>query len=153
MPATPTAPVNPVPCAVPTATAATFTATTQMPVVKSAATSIPVTVYNLVQGKFEGIPYPTGRPQVEENPSVPSCSTSKQRQQPETTPNVTTFQVREDTPWPNTMPDSTNLFEARANWPIPPTETPAVKMEKTEVPPRVAAIPHAMVLNKSQNNK
>ena len=49
---------------------------------------------------------------------------------------------------------STNLFEARANWPIPPTETPTVvKMEDTEVPPRVAAIPHAMVLNKPQNNK
>ena len=28
---------------------------------ESAATSIPVTVYNLVQGKFEGILYPTGR--------------------------------------------------------------------------------------------
>ena len=52
------------------------------------------------------------------------------------------------------MPASTNLFEARASWPIPPTETPAVvKMEKTEVPPRVAAIPHAKVLNKTQNNR
>ena len=52
------------------------------------------------------------------------------------------------------MPASTNLFKARANWPIPPTETPiVVKMEKTEVPPRVAAIPCTMVLNKPQNER
>ena len=51
------------------------------------------------------------------------------------------------------MPASTNLFEARADWPIPPTETPTVKMEKAEVPPRIAAIPHAMVLAKPQNSK
>ena len=67
----PTLPLNPIPPAKPTPTVATSTATTQMPVVKSASTSIPVTVYNLVQGKFEGIPYPKGRPQVEGNPSAP----------------------------------------------------------------------------------
>ena len=61
-------------------------------------------------------------------------------------------QVREDTPWPNTIPASTNLFKARADWPIPPMQTPAVKVEKA-VQPRVAAIPHAMVLSKSQNNR
>ena len=58
MPVTPTLPVNPIPPMVPTPIVATSTATTQMPVVKSAATSIPMTVYNLVQGKFEGIPTP-----------------------------------------------------------------------------------------------
>ena len=131
MPATPTSSVNSIPPAVPTPTVATCTARSQMPLVKSAVTSIPATVYNLVKGKFKGIPYPTGWLQVEENPSAPSCNMSQQRQQPEATPNVTNFQVREDTPWPNTMPASTNLFEARANWPIPPAETPAVKMEKT----------------------
>ena len=78
----------------------------------------------------------------------------QQRQQPEAAPAVTTLQTREDTPWPNTMPASTNLFEARASWPIPPTETPTVvMMEKTEVPPRVAAILHALILNKPQNNR
>ena len=51
------------------------------------------------------------------------------------------------------MPASTNLFKARTNWPIPHAETLTVKMERTEVPPRVAVIPHAMVLNKPQNNK
>ena len=46
------------------------------------------------------------------------------------------------------MPASTNLFEARASWPISPMEAPtAIKMEKAEekTPPRVAAIPHAMI--------
>ena len=77
----------------------------------------------------------------------------KQRQQPEAAPTVTTLQVRQDTQWPNTVPATSNLFKARASWPVPPTETPAVvKMEKTEIPPRVAAIPHALVLNKLQNN-
>ena len=52
------------------------------------------------------------------------------------------------------MPASTNLFDARASWPIPPPEPPTVvKMEKTEVPPRVAASPHALVLNKPQSNQ
>ena len=57
MPTNPTLPVNPILPAEPTVV--TFTVTTQMPVAKSAATSISVTVYNLVQGKFKGIPYPT----------------------------------------------------------------------------------------------
>ena len=38
-----------------------------MPVAKSTAmavTTIPVTVYNLAQGKFEGIPYPTVKEQL-----------------------------------------------------------------------------------------
>ena len=51
--------------------------TIQMPVAKStatAATSIPVAVYNLVQGKCEGIPYPTRKFQDEEGPSAPSCN-------------------------------------------------------------------------------
>ena len=154
MPANPTSPMNLISPAEPTPTVVTSTATTQMQVVKSTATSIPVTVYNLVQGKFKGIPYPTGRPQVEENPSTPSCNMPQQRQQPEATPAVTTLQTRVDTPWPNTVPGSTNLFEARASWPIPLAETPIiVKMEKTEVEPRVATILCAMVLNKPQNNR
>ena len=78
-----------------------------MPVMKSAATSIPVTIYNLAQGKFQGIPYPSGRPQLEENPYAPSCNMPQQRQQSEVTPAVTTHQVREGTQWPNTMPAST----------------------------------------------
>ena len=73
--------------------------------------------------------------------------------QPEAVTSATTFQFREDTSWPNTLSASTTLFEARADWPMPPTETPTVKMEKAEVPPSVASIPHAMVLPKPQNNR
>ena len=147
LPTTPTmcAPMNPIP----TPTVATCTASTQMPVVKFAATSIPVTVYNLEQGKFEGIPYPTGRPQVEENPSIPNCNPS----QSEATSNAPTFQLREDNPWPNTA----SLYESiqsqgrLANSTCANTHCESRK--KTEVPPRVAAIPHAMVLPKPQNNR
>ena len=56
MPAIPNSLVNPILPAEPIPTVATPTVIAQMPVVKSAATSIPVTVYNLAQGKFEGIP-------------------------------------------------------------------------------------------------
>ena len=72
----------------------------------------------------------------------------------------TASMIRDDTPWPNTMPDSTNLFVARESWPIPPymeeVLTPTyVKTEKTEevTPPKQASIPHAPILNKSQNSK
>ena len=145
--------MHPILPAEPTPAVATTTAATQIPVIKSAGTSIPVNVYNLGQGKFEGIPYPSGRPQEEENPSSPSCNMPQKRQQLEATPTVTTCQVRENTQWPNTVPVSRNLFEARENWSIPPTERPTVKIKKTEAPPRVATIPHAMVLNKPQNNR
>ena len=126
---TPTAPANLIPT-VPTPTVATTS--TQMSMVKSAAMSILVTVYNLAKGKFDGVPCPTEGPQAEENPSAPNCNAP----QSEAAPNVPTFQVREDIPWPNTIPASTNLFEARADWPIPPMPAPTVKEEKTEVPPK-----------------
>ena len=62
MPTTPTLPMNPIPPAIPTPIVATSTATSQMSVVKSAAPFIPVTVYNLAQGKFKGITYPQEGP-------------------------------------------------------------------------------------------
>ena len=120
-----------------------------MPMAKSAATSIPVTEYNLVKRKFDIVPYPTVRPQAEENPSIYNSNAP----QPETIPNAPTFQVRKDTPWPSTMPASINLFEARADWPIPPTPAPTVKVENTEVPPQIAVITNAMVLPKQIGRK
>ena len=62
--------------------------------------------------------------------------------------------TRDDTPWPSPKPASTNLFVARATWPIPlnvdevPTPT-FIKTEKSEVmtPPKIAAIPHTLILN------
>ena len=62
MPTNPTLPTNLTLSTEPTPTVATTMATTQMPVARTAATTttaIPVTVYNLAQSKFKGIPYPT----------------------------------------------------------------------------------------------
>ena len=140
--------MNPIPPAEPTPTVATSTVTTQMPVAKLAATSIPVTVYNLAQGTFKGITYPTTKFQEGEGCLAPSYN-NPQEQQSEVTATITTLQNRVDMLWPNTMPASTNLFNARASWPIPSNETPSViMMEKAEVPPRVAAITCILVLNK-----
>ena len=154
-----TIPINPILIAEPNPTVVNTMATTKMPVAKSAAmaaTSIPVTVYNLAQGKFEGIPYPTGKPQGKEGPSAPSCNNPQKKQQPEAAVTATAPQNREDIPQPITMAASTNLFNARVSWSIPPTEAPTViKMEEAEkkIPPRLAAIPHALVINKPQSNK
>ena len=117
-------------------------------------TSIPVTVYNLVQDKFKGIPYPTRKSQEEEGPSTSNCNNPQEEQQPEAAVTATAPHNRKDTPQPNTMPASMNMFDARASWPISPIEAPTViKMEKAEkIPPRVAAIPHTIV-NKPPQSK
>ena len=70
MPINPTLPMNPISPIEPTPTAAMSTATTQMTVTKSAATSIPVTVYNLAQGKFKEIHNPNMKFQEGEGPST-----------------------------------------------------------------------------------
>ena len=93
---------------------------TQIPVAKQAtatAKSIPVTVHNLAQGKFKGIPYAVRKSQEEEGPSAPSSNNLLEEQQPKTA--ATAPQNREDTPRPNTMSASDNLFVERASWPIP----------------------------------
>ena len=69
---TPTAPVNVTPT-MPTPTVTTTS--TQMLTVKSAATSIPVMVYNLAKGKFDGVLYLTEGPQAEKNPFVHNFTT------------------------------------------------------------------------------
>ena len=114
---------------------------TQTPVVKSTATSIPIMMYNLAEGMFDGVPYPPERSMAEEIPSVHNSNPPPI----EAIPNSPTFQVREDTPWPNTESASTTLFETRADWPIPPSPAPT----KTEVPSRIAVIPHVMVFPKN----
>ena len=66
-----------------------------------------------------------------------------------------------DTPWPNTVAASTNLFVARSSWLILPNvnEIPTpnfIKMEKSQekAPPKQAAIPCIMIQGKlAQNNK
>ena len=156
MPANPTLPMNSTLPAEPKHTVVNTMVTTQMPMAKSAATLTPVTVYNLAQGKFEGILYPTEKPQEEEGPSAPRCKNPQGKQQPEAPVTTTAPQNREDTPWSITVPAFTNLFNARASWPIPPTRAPTViQMEEPEkkLPPRLAAIPSCLVLKKPQSNK
>ena len=115
----PTTPVNLTPT-VPIPTVATTS--TQMPMVKSAPTSILVTVYNLATGKFAEVPYPSERPQAEKNPSIHNSNPPPL----EAIPNAP---VRQDTPWPSTESASENLLETRKDWPIPPTPAPTVKKE------------------------
>ena len=95
--------------------------------------------------------------QGEEGPSTPNGDYLPKVQQPKATSTDAALQTREDTPWPNTMPASTNLFVARASWPIPYNETSTpiyIKMEKAEerTPPKIATIPHMMV-NKPPQKK
>ena len=108
----------------PTPTMVTTTVTlTQTPVAKLAPAttkSAHVTVYNLVQDKFfKGVPYPVRKCQEEEGPSASSGNNPLEEQQPKSAATGTAPQNREDTPWPNTMPASDDLFVERASWPIP----------------------------------
>ena len=121
MPSNPTLPDNPTLLADPTPTAVTTMATsTQMPVAKPAtittkSSQIPVTVYNLAQGKFKGVPYPTRKSQEEEGPSTPSSINLPMEQKPEAAATATAPQNREAIPWPNTMPACTKLFVERGS--------------------------------------
>ena len=125
MSANPTLPVNiTLPADHTPAVVTTTVTSTQMPVAKPATTTaksslIPVTVYNLAQGKFKEVSYPTRKSQEGEGPSAPSGKTPPEEQQPKAAATASVPQNREDTPWPSTMPASMNLFVARASWPIP----------------------------------
>ena len=123
---------------------------------------ISVTVYNLAQSKIQEISNPTRRFQEEESPVTPNGNNPPMAQQPKATTAITSTVplTRDDTPWSNTLPASTNSFAARASWTIPPymDEVPTltfVKTEKTEekAPPKQAAIPYTLILNKPQNSK
>ena len=89
MPNNPTLPMNPTLLTNPTPTAVTTKMTsTQMSVAGPATTTaktslIPVTVYNLAQGKFKEIPYPTRKSHEEEGPSAPSSNNPPVDQQSE----------------------------------------------------------------------
>ena len=90
-----------------------------MPIVKSTAMSVLVTVYNLAKAKFSEIPYPTVRPKTGGNPFI-------QNSNPPPCEDIPNVLVREATPWPSTGSTSENMFKARKDWPIPPT--PARKL-------------------------
>ena len=80
----------------PIPTVATVMATTQTLVARTTATTateIPATVYNLEQGKFKGIPYPTKRLEEEEGPHTPAVTSplwsSNPKLQPLSQPHIT----------------------------------------------------------------
>ena len=109
----------------PTPTASTptlATTSTQMPVLRSTKASILVTVYKLVTGQFSEVPYPTGRLQNERNPSV--CNSN-----PPLLEDIPKAPVREGNPWHNAGSASENLFQARKDWPFPPTPAPTLTVK------------------------
>ena len=128
----------------PTSTAPTpmvATVSTQTQIVRSTAESVPVTIYKLVTGQFAEVPHPTNR-SINKNSNPPLL---------EDIPNAP---FRQGTPWPNAGSASENLFETRRNWQIPPTPVPTpVPTIKTEEQPKIAAIPHAMVIPKQTTEK
>ena len=135
----------------------TMATATQMPMVKPIAAAaelnpIPLTVYNLSRPKVQELPNPTlKKSQERECPFIPNCDIPPVEQQQPKATTTTTFATpptRDDTPWPNTVLASTNLFVARS-LPIPPhgNEVPApafIKMEKPDekAPPKQAVIPN-----------
>ena len=122
LPTTPTTsvPVNPIP----TPTAAMSNASTKNIHSKIGSHIHPGDGVQLGTGKIQRNSLTSRK--VTKNPSASSCNPP----QLEATPRAPTFHVRVDTPWPNTMPTSMNLFEARADWPIPPTPAPTVNAER-----------------------
>ena len=90
-------------------------------------------------GKFKQTPCPptitqnSNPPLLEDIPSVPS---------------------RQGTPCLNEGSVEENLFETRKDYPIPPTPVPTpAPTIKTEEQPKIAAIPHTMVMPKQVTEK
>ena len=71
-------------------------------------------------------------PEVEENPSAPSCNPLQQSHNLKLYPMPQPSRSGKTPHGPNTIPSSTNLFGTRADWPIPPTQMPTVNVEKAE---------------------
>ena len=127
----------------PTPTVAT--ASTQMPVTRSTAIVILVTVYKLATEQFAEVPHPTARPQNAEHPSVQSSN-------PQPLEDIPKTPVRQGTSWPSTGSASKNLFKTRKDWPIPPAPASAPTI-KTKASPQVVAIPHVMIMPKQVEEK
>ena len=89
VPTTPTTPLN---STAPTPTVATTS--TQMPVTRSAATSLLVMVCKLAIGQFAEVPYLTARPQDEGHPSTKNSNLPPLE-------DIPSAPVRQGTPWPN----------------------------------------------------
>ena len=145
MPTNLTLPMNPTLPAEPTPTVVTSTARTQMPVAKSAAMTIPVTVYNLAQGKFKEIHYSTRKFQEGEGSPPPAVTISRSSNlklqllpQPHRTERTPHGLIPYQHP-----PTYLNLGHLGQfpQWKLP--QLSRWKRQKGRPPPRVAAIPHA----------
>ena len=165
MPANPTLAVDPTLPTDPTLTVLTTMVTsTQMSVTEPATTTakyslIPVTVYDLAQDKFKEVPYPTRKSQEAEGHSALSGSNPPEAQQPKAAATATTLQNRGHpmAKYHAGLYELVCCYGIMANPPYTdevPTPT-FVKTEKAEekTPPKQAAISHALILNKPQNNK
>ena len=115
--------INIEPEAVATTATAKQTSMVQRTATAAKQNSIPLTVCNLSSPKVQEMPNPTMKKSLErEGMFTPNCgSPLMEQQQPKPTATATfaTPLTRDDTPWPNTVPASTNVFVARS-WPFPP---------------------------------
>ena len=163
MPANPYLPMNPTLPTNPTPTVVTTMATLiQMPVTWPATTtakSIPMTVYNLAQGKFKGIPYPTRRSQEEGGPSYPSSNNPMRSSNPKLKP-LPQPHKPERKPIGQTLCQSVQIYLLKGHhgqsslwWWSPKTHLCQSWKSRGEDPTKQAAITHALVLNKPQNDK
>ena len=143
----------------PEATATTATAT-QTPMMKPTATSIkgpnakltpiPLAVYNMPSAKMQEVPRSSmQRPQGGEVPLIPNLNNPPMKQQPKplqpkapATASDAIPPTRDDTPWPNTVPASTNLFVGQS-WLISlnGNEIPTLALIKMEKRPDAESIP------------
>ena len=85
---------------------------------------------------------------------TPNNQTSNEGSNPPPLEDISNAPHRQNTPWPKSGSTSENLYETRKDWPIPPTPaaTPTLTI-KTEEPPQIAAMPHAMVMPKKATEK
>ena len=117
------------------------TVSTQTPIVRSTAESVLVTIYKLTIGQFAEVPLPTTS-SINENSNSPPQE------------DICNAPVRQGAPWPNAGSASENLFETRKDWLISPTPVPTpAPTIKAEEQPKIAAIPHVMVMPKQTTEK
>ena len=108
LPMNPTLLIYPTQMVVTTMVTSTQTSAVKLTATTASPTPIPVIVYNLAQSRIQEIPHPPMSVQGEEDPSIPNGDNLPKAQQPKATVAATAPQTREDTPWPNIMPASTN---------------------------------------------
>ena len=98
------------PMVVTTMAASTPTAVVRPTTTTAKPSPIPERIYNLVQGKIQEIPKCTRRFQEEESPFTWNCNNPPIVQQFKAVIVATSTipPTRDDTPWPNTIPASTN---------------------------------------------